>query len=219
VRTLAHELRNPLNAALGPIHLLLQAGDSIDAPQRDHFIGMVARNLARASELLDDLPAFAVGRPRAPRPRPLREVVDDAFHEVRAHARSSDVQMRVLEPLPNVSVDAAVATLVLMNLVWNGVKYADPAKSPRWVSVGAHASGDALTVVVSDNGLGIAEQSLTDIFEPFRRLHPVVASGHGLGLAISRDLLASAGGCIWVESEEYLGSSFFFRMATAQASP
>jgi signal transduction histidine kinase len=115
--------------------------------------------------------------------------------------------------LPEITVEAAVATLVLMNLVWNGVKYADPAKTPRWVSVGAYATADAVTLVVSDNGRGIPDDAQPAVFEPFKRFHPSVARGQGLGLAISRDLLTAAGGRIWVESALHLGSSFFFRIA------
>jgi signal transduction histidine kinase len=64
------------------------------------------------------------------------------------------------------------------------------------------------TYYVRDNGLGIPEHARDKIFQIFQRLHPQVASGEGLGLALVRRIVERHHGSIWVESVEGEGSAF-----------
>jgi signal transduction histidine kinase len=213
-RTLAHEIKNPLGAAAGAAQMILDDVIGSDEAQRQRFAELITRNVRRATELVNDLRALVAiraGGDRPPRPQPLRCIVDDVLHEVEGAADEQGVVLAVAEPLPEATVDGARVSLILMNLTWNAIKYADRDKPERWVRIGARldASG-TLSCFVADNGLGIPEAEQARIFERYQRAHPDAAPGTGLGLSIARESVEQLGGHIWVESEVGLGSSFSF---------
>lgn len=214
-RTLAHELKNPLGAAEGAVQMLLDPTVSNDAAQRRRFAEMVGRNVRRATELVNDLRMLVMASTRDEnvRRRSLQSIAEDVLHEVAPAAQERGIRVSVLQPVPDVRVDAARGTLVLMNLAWNAVKYSDAAKQERWVRIGAGlAAEDSVHCYVADNGVGIAPADHERVFERFERAHTRLASGTGLGLSIAREALAQLGGRIWLESEPALGSTFHFTL-------
>jgi len=83
------------------------------------------------------------------------------------------------------------------------------------VLVSVQAEPEAVRVRVSDTGIGIRQEDLTRLFEPFQQLdNPVArgAGGTGLGLAISKKFVELHGGKIWAESRENQGSTFHFTL-------
>jgi len=222
-RTLSHELKNPIGAAEGAAEMLLDDAITTDPDQRRRFASMVARNLKRANELVMDLRALAVARAdgtRSQRIRPLRALAEDALHEVTPTAAERGITVSLVEPFASGPVDGSRVALVLMNLVWNAVKYADLEKADRWVRVGARVGMEGgWHCFVSDNGLGIPEAEQERVFEIFSRAHPGEASGTGVGLTITREALDQIGGRVWVESEPGLGSTFHFTVPPAAATP
>lgn len=203
VRTLTHELKNPIGAAVGGAQLLREDNVLEDAAGRMKFVDLVLRNLQRAENLLNDLRNHALGSegdsPAGPRV-PLPEIVADVLHEVQGAAAEKGVRIEIDESIPAVAVDAAGVTLILMNLVWNAVKYSDPAKPDRWVRVtaGSRDSEAELQVRVSDNGLGIPLELQDRIFERFFRAHPDAADGTGVGLAITAETAGPAGSAAFI---------------------
>ena len=121
--------------------------------------------------------------------------------------RAKGVELRVASDLPAVEVNAAAVELLSMNLISNGIKYADLAKPERWVEVKGHGDGAAgdenlIAVEVRDNGLGVPPERRDHLFERFYRAHEDVvtgAEGTGLGLSIVRDTAKSLGGRAWAE--------------------
>ncbi len=174
---------------------------------------MVGRNPRRATELVNDLRLLvsASAGDSEGRPRSLRSIIGDVVHEVSSTAGERAVGVSVLEPIPDASVDGARATLVLVNLTWNAIKYADPARTERWVRIGAGPTPDGgWHCFVADNGVGIAEKDQERVFERFQRAHENLASGTGLGLAVAKGAVAQLGGQLWLESREGLGTTFHF---------
>mgnify|MGYP006202294321 CR=1 FL=1 len=126
------------------------------------------------------------------------------------------VDILVDEPLPTLLIDTARLELILMNLVSNAVKYSDPAKRRRVVSVeSASCTEQGFTcIAVRDNGLGIPAEQRRAIFGRFIRAHAERDSelgvrGSGLGLAIAAECAEAVGGAIRVESEPGEGTTFF----------
>lgn len=218
-RTLSHELKNPIGAADGAVHMLLDESIASDAAQRKRFAEMIARNVRRALDLVNDLRSLADSEaaPRKTRLRSLRSIIEDVVHEVSGPAEEGSVSVSVLEPIPDARVDAARVTLVLMNLAWNAVKYADPAKSQRWARIGVTPADGDWHCFVADNGLGVPAEAQERIFEPFHREHANAASGTGLGLSIARETVTQLGGRLWLESEPALGSTFHFTVPADSA--
>ena len=126
-------------------------------------------------------------------------------------AAERGVEIVVLEPIPDVQVDATRVELALINLIGNAVKYSDPNEGHRWVRIGVQRQEDGYwRISVSDNGMGIPEEMQELVFEQFVRAHPEVADGTGLGLAIVRTAIEQMGGRIWLESEHGTGTTVHF---------
>jgi signal transduction histidine kinase len=133
-------------------------------------------------------------------------------------AMARNVRIRVADNLPTIVADPAQVELILLNLVSNGIKYADAAKPACVVEIVVADAGDqTVTVQVRDNGLGIPKDDLPTIFDRFVRLHAHLDgelgnSGSGLGLAIVGDCVAALGGTIRCESVEGEGTSFYLTL-------
>jgi signal transduction histidine kinase len=132
------------------------------------------------------------------------------------------VSIRVADDLPPVEVDAAAVELCLMNYLSNAIKYSDPTKRERWVTVTGElrlreraAGGPELIVRVTDNGIGVPPSARGRLFEQFYRAHRDTVTGvegSGLGLSIVRETTESMGGRAWVEFPEEGGSTFAFSL-------
>lgn len=219
VRTLSHELKNPLGAAASGAALLREDGIRNDGERFRKFTDLVERNIARAVTLIADLRSLLLMERDTPADAdiPLPAVIDSVLIEVQSAAAEKGVRIEVEEAsLPHTDVDGPRLTLTLMNLVWNAVNYSDPEKPERWVRIGAEAGGARL--YVADNGRGIPDDAQKRIFERFFRAHPEVQGGTGLGLAIAAEAAQQMGASVSFDSEPGRGTTFYVQLAGAEKS-
>lgn len=217
-RTVSHELRNPLGTLQLALTLIRKDGESPGAIDTGRWLGVMQRNIDHMVQTLRSLEDLTRATLRADVPTRQRVEVESVVHEVARQleemAGARGVTIEVGAGLPSLHVDAARLELVLMNLVSNAVKYCDPAKPERRVSVvGHHAPTGCRGIAVQDNGLGIPEAVRPRIFEPFYRAHAnddatLGNSGSGLGLAIVDECVRALGGTLEVESAPGHGSRF-----------
>ncbi len=119
------------------------------------------------------------------------------------------------DALPKVRGNAVQLMRLLQNLIANAIKFQPAAHVPR-IHVGACEEGDHWLLSVKDNGLGIEDAYINEIFEPFRRLHSWGdIQGTGLGLAVSKKIVENHGGRIWASSPPGAGSTIFFTLTGA----
>ena len=222
IATVSHELRTPLTSIRGALDLVLADG-ATRAERERHLLGMAARNAERLNRLVNDL--LDVERIESGAEL-LRQSACDAgaligaaVDGVRPVAEQAGRRLRVeTAPAPaQVWADADRIVQVLTNLLGNAIKFSLDGGE---VTAEARGVGDEVWFSVRDDGRGIPAEKLESVFEPFVQLHAAdtrAQRGAGLGLAISRAIVAQHGGRIWAESEgEGCGASFTFVLPRAR---
>lgn len=206
--TVAHELNNPLTVVVGTAEQL--AASPVDPRLRDD-LQLIVREALRCRHVARDL--LLATREEAP---PHVEVatatiVRHAADAVRLQASAAGVQLHVVTRSGvHVLGDQVALEQAVINLLRNAIDATPPGRS---VSVRGVADGDAVLIVVEDEGTGIAPAVRETLFEPLRTTKPA-GRGTGLGLSIVRGIAARHGGTIEVESqpERALGSCFRLRL-------
>jgi len=119
-------------------------------------------------------------------------------------------------PLGMTTGDPSCIAEVLQNLISNGLKYND--KPEKRIEIGCEASKNTPVYYVSDNGIGIPEKHIDNVFRIFKRLHEQTkfGGGSGAGLTIVKKIIERHGGRIWIESEPGAGTTFFFTLKPEQ---
>jgi len=213
-RSLAHELRTPLSTVQLGLETIRGGMDPEEGSVLERSLNTMERALARSTELLDDIRILALSKGRGPsHRRRVASVVHDVLEELSLQAEQREVKIiNEVEDL-DALVDETVAQLALINLVSNGIKYADQDRSDRWVRARAELNTDEdkghhVVLEVADNGVGVPEEVGEQIFRRHFRAHPQLAQGVGLGLAITRQLVDQSGGKLTLSSEPGGGSRF-----------
>jgi signal transduction histidine kinase len=220
-RMITHELKNRVGATLGAGQLLQE--EWLGDEERRRFAGMVTDNAIAIQTVMENLVVLAsIDRERRrERNIPLREVVREAFRQVRELARAREVELECGDDLPDVEVNAPAVEFCLANYLSNAIKYSDPSRRDRRARVtgelrtaGGEAAGRELVLSVTDNGLGVPEEQRGQLFERFFRAHTgvVEVEGTGLGLSLVREMVESLGGRAWAEFPDGGGAAFLISL-------
>jgi signal transduction histidine kinase len=211
--SMSHELRTPLNAIGGYADLLLfgVAGDLM-AEQRD-YLDRLRRSQQHLLAIINDLLNFSrieAGRIAYDmRPMSLGDAIRAVLPMVEPQSIQRGIDLRVDETLDyDVFADRAKVEQILLNLLSNAIKFTDPGGS---IVIGQFTIDRIAGVRVTDTGIGIPDDKLESIFEPFVQVGRTLTTAHegtGLGLAISRDLARAMNGDITVRSTLDQGSAF-----------
>jgi len=199
----SHEVRTPMTAIRAFTEILRE--HDIDPGDRQRMVETIHRESLRLTRLLDeilDLSALERGeRGFETGPIDAEKALESALVVCEALARQRGVTLKTRRESGPAEVmgEANRLAQVLINLVSNAIKYNSSAMP--WVEVGTRVVDGAYVVEVSDNGPGIAAEDATRIFEKFYRgggngSPGQAQSGAGLGLAISREIIASMSGSL-----------------------
>jgi two-component system sensor histidine kinase/response regulator len=214
---MSHELRTPMHGIIGYAHLLLGgfSGDLTELQQAD--VKQIATSadhlLALINDVLD-LAKIEAGRlTLSEEAVDLGEVVRHVADTVRPQAVEKGLALVVVvaERVPAVSADPLRVHQILLNLAGNAVKFTERGR----VEIAVRPAGNAVEVVVTDTGIGIAPEAIGFIFDEFRQADGSTTrrfGGTGLGLAIARKLARLQGGDVTVESRVGVGSVFTLRL-------
>jgi signal transduction histidine kinase len=222
-RMASHELRTPIGTLLFASALLNTDVVQLDSARVARIASTISSNAERLSRLVTNLEKLS--RLTDSLDMPSQQEVDfqalaaEVVRQVDEMATARDVMIRIdAAGVPPLLVDAARLELVLLNLVSNAIKYCDPSKPDRFIEVAASLASDEMcAIVVRDNGLGIAEQDQTAIFDRFFRAHSHLdhalgVTGTGLGLAIVAECVRELDGSIRCESTLGSGTTFLIRV-------
>jgi signal transduction histidine kinase len=218
-RMASHELRTPIGTLLFASAMLNTDVIQLDSDRVARIASTISSSAERLSRLVTNLERLS--RLTDPLDMPSQQEVDlqalaaEVVRQVDEMATARDVVIRInVAEVPPLLIDSARLELVLLNLVSNAIKYCDPRKPDRFIEVAASlTSAEMCAIIVRDNGLGIAEQDQTAIFDRFFRAHSHLdhalgVTGTGLGLAIVAECVRELDGSIRCESSLGSGTTF-----------
>ncbi len=215
--SMSHELRTPLNSIIGFSKVLLNRFDGELTERQETYIRSVHNSGAHLLQLINGILDFSrieAGKlEMISEELDLHELIDECIESSMPLARGQQMKLEKNVPLelPPLSGDRTKVKQILLNLLSNAIKFTAQGR----ILVSVVAEPDAIRVSVADTGIGIREDDLAQLFEPFQQLdNPVArsAGGTGLGLAISKKFVELHGGRIWAESRENQGSTFHFTL-------
>src|SRR5258708_9846404 len=214
VANISHELRTPLTHIKGYNALFVDGALGSLSKEQQEAVRVTAGAIGRLEGLINDLISYAAAARGELtvnlRPVAVGTVAAQVLERSRAKAARQRVTLEADIPLdlPLVSADEEKLNWLLVQLVDNGVKFTPAGVR---VVIAADAGEHHVTIRVSDTGIGIPQNRLDDIFEPFRQLDGSStrrAGGTGLGLALVRRIIDAHGASVEVTSQVGRGSMF-----------
>ena len=210
---MSHELRTPLNSILGYAQLLQRY--SLPPQKQTKALNTIEQSgkhlLSLINEILD-LSKIEAGQLQLQTTTfNLRQMLDNIVETMQTRAESKSLSFKYEFPMDTdqwLMTDKKRLLQVVINLLDNAIKYTKAGG----VIFKVEKSGETYHFLVSDTGIGIAQEHLDDIFTSFHQLHQTqdYVEGTGLGLAISGRLVRLLGGQLQVSSQLGVGSQFWF---------
>jgi signal transduction histidine kinase len=227
LHVVAHDLRSPMTAMYGFVHVALDElrdlrtkleeegfaiggqADVIAEPLRD-----AARSVEKLNRMVQRLMDFSKSARGAYSFEQVEigKLVRGVLRSLRYQTTKKEIETHV-GLLPTINADRTQLEAVFGNLIDNSIKYIGD-QGPHEISIGCE-SGDELVYFVSDTGVGMNAEQAGKAFLPFQRFHSDAAPGDGIGLPHVRKIIERHGGRIWCESQEGVGTTFYFTMGSA----
>lgn len=225
VANVSHELRTPLTHIHGYLELLTSEalGDLNESQQK--ALDVVMRSSVRLQRLIDDLILFSLAArgemTLTLKPVDFNRVMSSVVKRAAPKASEHKIDLKIhLDPaLPPVQADEEKLSWVLAQLLDNAIKF---TKSEGVVQMTATLENDKmLNITITDSGIGIEEERIKEIFEPFHQLDGSATrryGGTGLGLALVRQIVEAHGSVINVSSAVEKGTTITFLLLVAKSA-
>ncbi len=214
---MSHELRTPLNAIIGYSELLVEDATDPSVHADLNRIQTAARHLLGTINNILDLSKLEAGQMElSVEPVVVEEVLSSvlAISRPLVRKRGNELALERDSPPRELMTDGGKLRQVLLNLVGNAAKYTERGRITLRAQGRQHEGETRLRLEVVDTGVGIAQDELERLFDPFVQVGDEErrAGGTGLGLAIARHYCALLGGALWAESELGRGSTFIVEL-------
>jgi two-component system cell cycle sensor histidine kinase PleC len=224
---MSHELRTPLNAINGFSDIMVQEmfgplGDARYKGYSQDILSSGQHLLALINDILDMSKIEAGKMSLKFEPLSLEDVAEDAVRLVRNRAETAGLALTIDLPphLPEVEADYRAIKQVLLNLLSNAIKFTPRGGRVTVRAEGRHDPlGERIRVSVQDTGIGIAEDDLARLAQPFEQVenqHSKTTQGTGLGLALTKSLVEMHGGSLDMQSAPGEGTMVSFSLPIRQ---
>jgi signal transduction histidine kinase len=219
--SIAHEVRQPLAALVTNANAGLRwlAGQPPELAEARECLRRIIRDGHRAGDVITQIRSLVKKSAPAKARLDLGEIIQEVLAITNAEARRHRVIVRtdLAAGLPPVRGDRVQVQQVLLNLVMNSIEaMREVTDRPRELRIRSRPEEPSrVLVAVHDRGIGLDEQRLERVFEPFYTTKP---EGMGMGLSISRSIIEAHGGRLWAAAHRDYGATFQFTLPTEGGS-
>ncbi len=218
IAQLSHDIKTPITSIQATVEGILDG--VIKEEERLHYLTTIGRQTERLNKLVEELDVLTLNA----QPQDIAdEEVEDVFLDQLLIESMSEFQLQIEQEERDVYIQVKPESAkvksyydklsrILVNLLNNAFKYSEPGTR---IEVLAQLTEEELIISVKDEGQGILPEDLEKIFNRLYRVETsrnMKTGGHGLGLAIARELAHQLGGEITAESQYGLGSKFTFSL-------
>jgi signal transduction histidine kinase len=217
-QSVAHEIRNPLNVlnlSIDHVRLKFAPEDEVKRRQFMRLLSSIKDEIARLNRMVNDLLNY--GRPArlSLKTIDMRELMEETIALIKPQADEQKVEVTIEADAEPACVrgDAERLKSCLSNIALNALQ-AMPGGGRLAARV--HRRDGAVEVSISDTGVGISEDAISKIFEPY---FSTKQTGFGLGLAVTKKIVEEHNGTIAVSSQMERGTTFILRLPAAEPGP
>lgn len=221
VSIIAHDLKSPFNSLLGFSSLLLKNIHTYDITKIEMQVKLMHETINHTYSLLEEILIWArtqLGKiPFEPQKVNFLDICNSTIETLSLSAKNKRIGINYFTAQEiNLWADKNMLSAILRNLLSNAIKFTNIGGQ---INIYAEYDRSNITVIVSDNGVGINPSKLSklwDFAEVYTTEGTAKEKGTGLGLAICKDFVEKHGGTIWVESELGKGSDFKFTIPVSE---
>ena len=213
----SHDLKSPLRGIASFAQLLARRNRASLDGRSNEYLDFILSNSSRALKLVDGLLNYAKADQQTAAPERFKtcDAIHAAEQNLYATLQERNAVLRIEGTVPFLVADLTLVTQVFQNLISNGTKYNDSSQPEVIIRTDRSESGE-LVFCVQDNGIGIAAEYQSYVFDMFRRVHAGEQyEGSGIGLAFCMRVVNRYGGTMWVDSAPDQGSTFCFTLPDA----
>jgi len=210
----AHEIKNPLSTIALNVQLLQEDWQNAATPKEQRTLkrlGVLQREIARLTQLLDDFLRYARTRDLQPRPCQINQIVQEVLDFIAPQAARQKIEIRTAyaPDLPVARADPELLKQAILNLVLNA---RDAMPNGGELLAQTRREGDGVRVDITDTGVGIPPNHFGKIFSVY---FSTKEEGSGFGLPTTKRIAELHGGTIEFQSEQGRGSRFTLRIPLA----
>jgi len=206
----SHDLKAPIFTIKGMVAALKEDFNEKLGPDGDQLVSYICEAAHRLEKLVSSVIEYSAIsiRDGVNQAVPLNDVLKSVLQDFTEQIRTTASTISAPEDLPIVRGDPVRFYQVFSNLIGNAIKYREPSRPLQVKITAKEASHDLTRIEVEDNGRGIPEGKVKDVFRPYHRAHSSEIEGSGIGLASVKKIVEKGGGQVSVESKEGVGSTF-----------
>lgn len=214
VAGVAHELNNPLTSIIGYSNLL---EESVLSPQQKKDLQIISRQAERARVIVRDLLTFARNIHLKRELVDINEIINASIMLLKPQLQQHNVHVvKSLDfGLPHIVADPHRLEQVFVNLLINSIQALAKETRKKIIVLKSGFKNNAILVSLADNGPGIRDDIINQIFDPFFSTKQV-GEGTGLGLSICFGIVSAHGGKIWAENIAEGGTEFFLELPVSK---
>lgn len=213
---IAHDLKSPFSYLLGMTELLSESMDTMNPGKLKVFIMKLNDSAQSAFDLLENLLIWARTQQKmitmSQKAHNLKDMVNSSIKPLLNLALDKSIDLSIeINALENkIFVDEYMISTVIRNLVNNAIKF---TKNNGAIRIFAEKNEEEVTISVNDSGVGMSKEIISKLFKIGENVSTSGTNnetGTGLGLILCQEFVTKNGGKIWVESQEGVGTTFFF---------